>query len=68
VVEAKRKPPEQIRKEWHHEVLRESNAPLVWHPDGVRSFLPVLTGGLRSATTTGYSLANPQGFILEFET
>jgi monoamine oxidase len=42
VVEAKPKPPEQIRKELHPEGLRESQAS---------------TGGLRFATTTGYFLA-----------
>jgi len=53
VVEAKRKPPEQIRKELHPEGLPESQREL-------------LTGGLRVAATTGYFLATLRvagGFI-----
>jgi len=58
VVEAKRKPPEQIRKELHPEAVRESQRDsLIWHPVGVRSFLPASTGGLRFAAITGYFLA-----------
>jgi hypothetical protein len=67
VVEAKRKPPEQIRKELHHEVVREiRNTLLFWHPVGVRS-LPASTDGLRFASTTGYFLATPRVASLHFK-
>jgi len=50
------------QKDLHHEVVPESlrkisSALLIWHPVGVREFLPALTGGFRFASTTGYFLA-----------
>ena len=72
MVEAKRKPPEQIRKELHPEGVRESQResfeyPPIWHPVGVRSFLPASTGGLRFATTSGYFLATLRVASLHFK-
>jgi len=63
VVEAKRKPPDQIRKQLHHEVVRETQrnllpALLIWQPRRGAVILSASTGGLRFATTTGYFLAN----------
>jgi hypothetical protein len=71
VVEAKRKPPEQIKKALHHEVVRESQRksfayPSAGTPVGVRSLLTASTGGLHFVTTTGYFLAT-SGLLVVLE-
>jgi hypothetical protein len=37
-------------------VLRKNAISGFWHPSGVRGFFQSVTGGLRIATTSGYSL------------
>lgn len=61
MVEAKRKPPEQITKDLHpegvHESQIESPASLYHLAPRRGADVPALTGGLRFAATTGYFLA-----------
>jgi len=72
VVEAKRKPPEQVRKELHPEGVRESERkprePSYLAPRRGAVFLRASTGGLRFATTAGYFLANPPGCFAAHQT
>jgi len=70
VVEAKRKPPEQIKKELHPEGVQELQAEYpasLSHsatPSGC-GLPPALAGGLRFAPTTGYFLATLRVGLLQ---
>ena len=71
MVAAKRKPPEQIKRELHHEVVRElkENLSLALLYLALRRSAVTsasLTGGLRFASTTGYFLATRRVASLPF--
>jgi hypothetical protein len=69
VVEAKRKPPEEIKKGLHHEVVPESLVSSVSSHLAPRrgAGILALTGGFRFASTTGYSLATLSGCIVALQ-